>query len=1050
MKKSFVFSLCAAMTLLAACNESENWTPNTGCSDGELRCDSDKLYACKAGEWTLGANCADSGKVCGQNADKKPACVSGPKEECVPSCKDGVVTLCDSDGNAMTHKCTEGQVCGLNTQGTPGCVTIPQKSCMPYCKNNGIVTCDENMNEVFNECEDNKICEMDENYRPACVGMKSCMPSCVNGVLTSCDENMNESTKSCSDENKVCGVNENGVPACVDAAKSCMPLCVNDVLTTCDADMNEVTTSCSDENKVCGYNEFGVPACVDAAKSCMPSCVNGVLTTCDADMNEITKSCSDENKVCGYNEFGVPACVDAVVCAFDDVNLLVGDKACDTDGKVVECQESGVMSEGVACTEGVCTDGKCVRRDCDDVVDGKNICKENKLMVCDDGALIEDVDNACVDDMPLCRDGEFECSAYKDCDDIEHGKNGCKDGNIVSCNDGETSVVTDGNCVENEQFCIADDAAEGGFICKTPASTDCSWNGGLVAKNETVCDGNVLKTCSADKDGELSEGIDCATVNNGKPLCDPKLNICRDYFNCGDNDEIVHEAIVCNVKGTNKAKCNDGKLVDLTDDDACAAVDNANTICTYDIEATCGFECKTGYFQKNGACEPIVMCDAVKETYNVGDNTCSCNEEAFWTGTAGSCVCKDGYLEIGNMCAEKKTCSDAHNVLDETTNTCVCDSANHWIGNAASCQCEDGYVLIGDACQEIKACTVEHTVWDKSTNTCGCDTAGHWTSEGEACICAEGYVKVGDECQIKRTCDVNRENYDETTNTCSCDSDKGWTGTAGSCTCDEGKVQVGNACETKTECDPLAGQYYIENANICGCDNEKGWIGDGTTCRCMQENYIGVGGVCELKNECNSEEHLALDETTNECVCDLANGWGGEVGSCECTITKDDVCASNSTLVAGDVVKFGNYEWIVLENTSAGVKLLTKGAVDRLQFDSTNNDEPWASSSLRIYLNDTFYNADTNFSAAQRARIQAIELTDVETTDNVFLLGKDEIDSYKDIAGVMSFNDSYWWLRNTHSSWSFLANIINPLKNNKIDTWSKELFAYVRPVVVIK
>ncbi len=568
MKKTLAISLCAVMTILAACNEAEIWTPGTGCTDTESRCDGNQLLVCQNAAWIVESNCAADGKICGNDAEGKAVCVAPPAEPCVPSCKDGKVTRCDNEGKATVDTCGETQVCG--------------------------------------------------------------------------------------------------------------------------------------------FDENGAPACVDTAKSCTPMCANGVLTTCDAEMNEVTKSCSDDNKVCGVDEKGALACVEAVVCTFGETNVLVGTKVCDAEGKVMECQADGTMSEGTACTAGVCAEGECVRRACDDVADGKNVCKENKLMVCNDGELVEDTENACGTDTPLCRDGEFECSAYKDCDTIEHGKNGCKDGNIVLCNDGETSVVTDGNCVENEQFCITNPTAEG-FICKTPDPTDCAWNNGVVAKNETVCDGNFLKTCSADKDGELSEGVDCATVNNGKPVCDSKLNICRAYLNCGDNGEIVHDSVACNAKGTNKAKCVDGKLVDLTDD-ACAAVDNANTTCTYDTEATCGFECKPGYFLKNDACEAIVTCDAVKEKYNKDDNTCSCNTDAHWTGTVGSCVCESDYLNIGNACVKKDD------------NICACDTENGWTGTAGSCTCAEGTKEQEGACVCAEGTKEQDGV-------CVCDEDNGWVTD---------------------------------------------------------------------------------------------------------------------------------------------------------------------------------------------------------------------------------------------------------------------------------------------------------------------------------
>ena len=1026
MKKTFVISLCLAMTILASCNESESWKADTACNDNELRCYGSQLLICQNAEWVLSNDCAADGRICENDTNNKAACIELPAEPCVPSCKDNKATRCDSEGTAIVDNCSESQVCGF-----------------------------------------------DENGAPACVEKKACVPSCKDGQLTTCGEDLVASTSKCA-----------------------------------------------------------------------------------------------ENEVCGFDENGVPACVDAFFCTFGETKLFIGDKSCDNDGLVVTCQEDGTMSAGVECTKGVCTNGECIRRDCGEAADGKNVCKDNKLMICDDGILVEDTENACGEEMPLCRDGEFECSAYKDCGTIEHGKNGCKDGNIVDCKDGETTVVDGGNCVENQKLCIADDIAEAGFICKDPDPTDCQWNGGLVAKNETVCDGNILRTCSADKDGVLSTGFECSAKDMNKSYCNPKLNICRAYYHCGENDEIAHGAVVCNDKGTNKAQCIDGKIFDLKDD-ICDAPENASPVCTFDAEAVCSFECKLGYFKKNDACELIAMCDPVKEKYNNSDNTCSCNENANWAGTAGSCVCKDGYLQIGNTCILKNTCSLAHNVLDETSNTCVCDVENHWIGKASSCQCEDGYVAIDNVCQAVVSCTVEHTIWNKSTNACVCDTAGHWTENNSVCKCIDGYVEVSGECQIKRTCDVNREKFDETINTCLCDSDKGWTGTAGECVCNEGKVQVGNTCEEKATCTG-DGQIYIENANICGCDGSKGWVSDGSKCVCLdkyvnlagvctlkavcdvdKEKYdeatntclcdsdkgwtgtaggcvcsegkvqvgntcetkavcdkvgqiyaagtnvcacdeangwiddgisctcnvlngwtenagtctcegevpmIVVGGRCEVRTECDASKNQVLDETTNECVCDSANSWEGNVNSCECTLYKNSECTSTTALVAGDVVKFGKYEWIVLDNTSDGVKLLLKESVGMATsfcngecrvFDKNYNS--WKDASIRSYLNDTFYNTDAEFSVLQKAKIQATVLSGVGTKDKVFLLGKNDIALYKDIPGVTSFDGYYWWLIDTHENpnYSEYAYIYNT-KDEKIDTWTKSNRAEVRPVVVIK
>ncbi len=382
-------------------------------------------------------------------------------------------------------------------------------------------------------------------------------------------------------------------------------------------------------------------------------------------------------------------------------------------------------------------------------------------------------------------------------------------------------VIDGGNCVNDDKLCITDSNETIGFACKLPDPGDCEWNGGLIAKNAMVCDGNILRTCSAEKDGVMNDGISC-TDSLDTPVCDSKYLICRPYFNCGNDDEIAHDSIVCNEKGTNKAKCIDGKLVDLTGDDACPVVTNATSVCTFDTEATCSFTCKTGYILVENECQAIVTCDPVKEIYNESTNSCACNEGAFWTGSANACECKQGYLNIGNSCVEKAICS-AKTILDETTNQCICDIQNHWLGKPASCQCEDGFVAQNDICEAITTCSDVHSIWLKDSNSCICDASGHWTkdSNSDTCICSNGYAQIGNECQPKRICDPDKEKYIETSNTCECNSDNFWTGNAGSCTCISGKVQISNICQDVISCEGK-GQIYLENANICACDSKNG------------------------------------------------------------------------------------------------------------------------------------------------------------------------------------------------------------------------------------
>ncbi len=884
MKKNFVFSLCAVMTIFAACNESDSW--KAVCADNETRCDGSQLMICQNTQWSEKTDCTAEGKSCGNNNEGKATCLELSSDACMQLCKDGKATRCDN-GKAIMDTCGENEVCGF-----------------------------------------------DENGTPACVAKKECVTSCKDGQLTTCDHNLAASTKKCG-ENEVCGVDENGAPACV------------------------------------------------AKKACVTSCIDGQLTTCDHNLVVNTKKCG-ENEVCGFDENGAPACVAksaVVVCKFGQNNLLAGQKACDENSQVVTCQDDGSMSAGAACEKGICIEGTCVRRDCGDITDGQN---------------------------------------------------GCKDGNIVVCNDGVTSVIEGGNCIDAKQKCIADTSAEAGFSCKTPHSGDCEWQGGLIAKNEVVCDDNVLRTCSAEADGVLSEGVDCAVKDSSKPYCDPKLNICRAYFNCGNVDEIKHGEVACNAKGTNKAKCSDGKLVDLTDENACAIVAHADSICTYETEAVCSFACKTGYILVNGECQAIEGCTPIKEIYDPATNSCACNEDENWTGEVGSCTCKAGTVLIGNMCEPKA----------------VCD-------------------------QKIGQTYIE------KANICGCDGTKGWLDKGSSCECAPGLSNRAGVCEV---CDARKESLIEATNTCECNSKQGWTGNVGSCVCNEakgweisgdgcacpdGEVPVNGTCETKAVC--VARQKWIEDTNICVCNWNYGWTGPADNCVCDETN------------------HWLYNTEMDACVCDESHGWTRTDHRCSCLIHKYDektkayTCVTPDQLKQGDVITFGwsdiskyddrfntsynadQLQWIVLEENDGnkGAYVLSKKILMNASYDDPSSKGPenltWILMKSSLY--DQLWNIWTkSFTGDERGRIQDNFWTEADgqkIAGPLILLSESEAKKYLKLESIEGFviNDDLdplergWWLRTLKDPTHLRMSVVSG--DSVADRWVGEKVG-VRPAMYIK
>ena len=137
----------------------------------------------------------------------------------------------------------------------------------------------------------------------------------------------------------------------------------------------------------------------------------------------------------------------------------------------------------------------------------------------------------------------------------------------------------------------------------------------------------------------------------------------------------------------------------------------------------------------------------------------------------------------------------------------------------------------------------------------------------------------------------------------------------------------------------------------------------------------------------------------------------------------------------GDYVKFGSYpqtsngdiqpiEWQVLSIENCKMLVISRYGLDVKRFDGSSNE--WKNSEIRNWLNGDFYNKA--FTDQEKKSINLSNLSDVGTSDNVFLLSKEEAEKYfanddsrrckatdyavKNGAWVASINGySWWWLR---------------------------------------
>ena len=157
----------------------------------------------------------------------------------------------------------------------------------------------------------------------------------------------------------------------------------------------------------------------------------------------------------------------------------------------------------------------------------------------------------------------------------------------------------------------------------------------------------------------------------------------------------------------------------------------------------------------------------------------------------------------------------------------------------------------------------------------------------------------------------------------------------------------------------------------------------------------------------------------------------------------------------GNLVKFGDYNWRILDVQSNKALLLCDGVIEQRKFHNQYEAVMWEKCSLRTYLNDEFLQT---FSEDERAGIIPINIpnhgnqwfgTDCggDTMDNIFILGIEDVVKYfgdsrqlrqrnkktkyfvddefnaERIAVNNEMQPNAWWLRSSGSTSKFAATI---------------------------
>ena len=134
-------------------------------------------------------------------------------------------------------------------------------------------------------------------------------------------------------------------------------------------------------------------------------------------------------------------------------------------------------------------------------------------------------------------------------------------------------------------------------------------------------------------------------------------------------------------------------------------------------------------------------------------------------------------------------------------------------------------------------------------------------------------------------------------------------------------------------------------------------------------------------------DDLFLDSS----LAEKAIGW--VLDSLGLSTTENDISFMNAEriLKKGDIIKLGDYygkmNWIILDVESDMALVLCEKGIDCKKFNDRHGYVKWSESSLKYWLNDTFFNK--YFTTEEKKRIQK-----KDTHSKVFLLSLDEAEGF--------------------------------------------------------
>ena len=108
-----------------------------------------------------------------------------------------------------------------------------------------------------------------------------------------------------------------------------------------------------------------------------------------------------------------------------------------------------------------------------------------------------------------------------------------------------------------------------------------------------------------------------------------------------------------------------------------------------------------------------------------------------------------------------------------------------------------------------------------------------------------------------------------------------------------------------------------------------------------------------------------------------------------------------SDIKTDSVIKFGNYDWLVLDVQGGSALIITNNIIERREYNVKNKKLTWEKCTLRKYLNSEFLK---NFSDDEQKRIIETRISNnniwvdtkggKDTSDKIFILSLEDADKY--------------------------------------------------------